>query len=134
MSIFKIIGHLIAGLGLLCGVFLLLSPLSAVAAYGLLLTGKTFAMVLLFVVLSAVGLVLAGMGGGSKAAIDRLLFQLGCAWLILGVLAIFALVLSLIGVINAEITLIWWLMAAGCSVVGTVAVVMGSGSRATPAE
>ena len=128
MPIFKFIGYLIAGLGVLCGLLLLLSPLTAMAVNGLQLAAKVMSLSVLFVFLSATGIVLAGFGGGGKAAVDSVLFNVGSAWLVLGVLAILALILDLIGVVGAGVTLIWWLMAAGCLFCGAVATMMGSKS------
>ena len=49
MRILNVAGNFLAALGLLCGVFLLLSPVTSVLAWGLLLYGKTLALGLLFV-------------------------------------------------------------------------------------
>jgi hypothetical protein len=130
MRILGIAGNVLATLGMLCGLFLLLSPVTAAVAWGLLLSGKTLALGLLFVLLSWMGLVLGGMGGGKLSA-DRLLSRLGSGWLLLGVLAIMALLAHLVGLINAEVTLVWWLMAAGCSLVGAIALTMGSDAHSS---
>jgi hypothetical protein len=128
MPIFKIVGYVVAVLGLLCGVLLLLSPLTVIAVHGMELAGKTVAIGVLFVLLSGMGIVLAGLGGGGKNAVDRMAYQIGSAWLVLGVLAILALVLDLIGLISTGLTVIWWVMAVGCVISGSVAVMMGSKS------
>jgi Na+-driven multidrug efflux pump len=126
MPIFKIVGYMVAVLGLLCGVLLLLSPLNAIAAHGMELAAKSVPLGVLFVLLSGLGIVLAGFGSGGKNAVDRMAYQIGSAWLVLGVLAILMLVLDLIGLISAGITVIWWVMATACVVVGSIAVMTGS--------
>ncbi|CAN5381556.1 hypothetical protein BH11PSE11_BH11PSE11_26650 [soil metagenome] len=129
MSILRIAGNFLAALGFLCGVFLLLSPFNAVAAWGLLLSGKTLALGGLFLFLSWLGLMLGGLGDGGKAAADRLLFCMGAGWLALGILAIVALIAHLVGLVPAEGTMIWWLVAAVGTVMGGIAVTMGSDAR-----
>jgi len=129
MSILKIVGIFLAVLGVACGVLMLLSPIHPLDDWAALPFGKIFALGVLFVLLSAIGLIMSGLGGGGKAAIDQFLFLLGSAWLILGLLAIVALIAELIGLLHAEATLIWWLMALGCSIVGGIGVTMGARQR-----
>lgn len=126
MPVLGIIGFVLGGLGTLCGALLLLTPLTGLAAYGLMATGNSLQLGLLFLVLSALGFGLTSSAGKGKAGINRSLRMLGGIWLALGVLSLVLLVASLAGVVAASGTLIWWLMGPAGIAAGTLVTLMGS--------
>lgn len=132
MPVLGMIGFVLAGLGTLCGALLLLTPLTGLAAYGLMASGNSLQLGLLFVVLNALGFGLTSSAGKGKQGVNRSLRLLGGVWLALGGVSLVLLVASLAGLVAASGTLIWWLMGPAGIAAGTLVTLMGSQQPGEP--